>query len=171
MRLVVVQGEQEPVDGTLFTEFRFPATRAGCEPCPTCQEWRDSGKTVLRRELLDCGHTNREAVLHSRPCLFARCSMNTYLDPVDGQSIRFNWPDREIGEMGNNCALDAADRGGMTLEEVGEHMNLTRERVRQLIEGALKHGRKVTNSMFKHHIDVEDPNSMPDPRHPLSDVE
>jgi DNA-directed RNA polymerase sigma subunit (sigma70/sigma32) len=31
-----------------------------------------------------------------------------------------------------SCALDIADRGGITLEEVGEIMNLTRERIRQL---------------------------------------
>ena len=34
--------------------------------------------------------------------------------------------------MTETCALDVADRGGITLEEVGEIMNLTRERVRQV---------------------------------------
>jgi DNA-directed RNA polymerase sigma subunit (sigma70/sigma32) len=34
--------------------------------------------------------------------------------------------------MGETCALDIAERGGITLEEVGEIMNLTRERIRQL---------------------------------------
>jgi DNA-directed RNA polymerase sigma subunit (sigma70/sigma32) len=34
--------------------------------------------------------------------------------------------------MTDTCALDIADRGGITLEEVGQIMNLTRERVRQL---------------------------------------
>ena len=37
------------------------------------------------------------------------------------------------------CALDIADRGGITLEEVGEIMNLTRERIRQVeVRGLLK---------------------------------
>ena len=34
--------------------------------------------------------------------------------------------------MSETCALDVADRGGITLEEVGELVNLTRERIRQV---------------------------------------
>ena len=34
--------------------------------------------------------------------------------------------------MKETCALDIADRGGVTLEEVGEILNLTRERIRQV---------------------------------------
>jgi DNA-directed RNA polymerase sigma subunit (sigma70/sigma32) len=47
-------------------------------------------------------------------------------------SIKINFPDVEVWEMTDTCALDIADRGGITLEEVGQIMNLTRERVRQL---------------------------------------
>lgn len=36
-----------------------------------------------------------------------------------------------------SCVLDMADKGGMTLEEVGEVMGITRERVRQIEEVAL----------------------------------
>jgi hypothetical protein len=56
-----------------------------------------------------------------------------YIDvhPVRG-SIKINFPDLEVWEMTDTCALDIADRGGITLEEVGEIMNLTRERVRQV---------------------------------------
>ena len=43
-----------------------------------------------------------------------------------------NFTDIEVWEMTETCALDVADRGGITLEEVGEIMNLTRERVRQV---------------------------------------
>ena len=34
--------------------------------------------------------------------------------------------------MAETCALDVADRGGITLEEVGAILNLTRERIRQV---------------------------------------
>ncbi len=68
-----------------------------------------------------------------RPCPFVSCKYHLYIDvhPVRG-SIKLNFPDVEIWEMTETCALDVADRGGITLEEVGEIMNLTRERVRQV---------------------------------------
>jgi DNA-directed RNA polymerase sigma subunit (sigma70/sigma32) len=37
-----------------------------------------------------------------------------------------------VWELAQTCALDVAERGGITLEEVGEIMNLTRERIRQV---------------------------------------
>ena len=68
-----------------------------------------------------------------RPCPFVSCKYHLYIDvhPVRG-SIKINFPDLEVWEMQDTCALDIADRGGITLEEVGEIMNLTRERVRQV---------------------------------------
>jgi hypothetical protein len=36
------------------------------------------------------------------------------------------------------CALDVADSGGVTLEEVGELMGITRERVRQIEEKVMR---------------------------------
>jgi len=68
-----------------------------------------------------------------RPCPFVSCKYHLYIDvhPVRG-SIKINFPDAEVWEMTETCALDIADRGGITLEEVGVIMNLTRERVRQL---------------------------------------
>ena len=52
-------------------------------------------------------------------------------------SIKFNFPGKEVHELEETCALDVAERGGITLEEVGGLMNLTRERVRQLEAEAL----------------------------------
>ena len=43
-----------------------------------------------------------------------------------------NFPDLEVWEMSETCALDVADRGGITLEDVGNLLNLTRERIRQV---------------------------------------
>lgn len=68
-----------------------------------------------------------------RPCPYVSCKYHLFIDvhPVRG-SIKVNFPDLEVWEMTETCALDVADRGGITLEEVGEIMNLTRERVRQV---------------------------------------
>jgi hypothetical protein len=68
-----------------------------------------------------------------RPCPYVSCKFNLYVDvnPRTG-SVKMNFPDKEIWELADTCALDVADRGGITLEEVGAIMNLTRERVRQL---------------------------------------
>jgi DNA-directed RNA polymerase sigma subunit (sigma70/sigma32) len=68
-----------------------------------------------------------------RPCPYVSCKYHLYIDvhPVRG-SIKLNFPDLEVWEMTETCALDVADKSGITLEEVGEIMNLTRERVRQV---------------------------------------
>ena len=77
--------------------------------------------------------TRTECVDMERPCPFVSCKYHLYIDvhPVRG-SIKINFTDMEVWEMTETCALDIADRGGITLEEVGEIMNLTRERVRQV---------------------------------------
>ncbi len=76
---------------------------------------------------------------HTTPCPWVACKHHLYLDvnPVTG-SIKINFPDLEPWEMGETCALDVAERGGITLEEVGEIMNLTRERIRQVEVRGLK---------------------------------
>lgn len=74
-----------------------------------------------------------ECLEMERPCPYVSCKHHLYLDvnPETG-SIKLNFPDIEVWEMNDTCALDVAERGGVTLEEVGEIMNLTRERIRQL---------------------------------------
>jgi hypothetical protein len=68
-----------------------------------------------------------------RPCPFVSCKHHLYLDvsPRTG-SIKLNFPDLEVWEMGQTCALDVADGGEATLEDVGAILNVTRERIRQL---------------------------------------
>lgn len=75
-----------------------------------------------------------------RPCLFLSCRHHLFLDvnPETG-SIKFNFPGIEPWEMTESCALDVADRGGVTLEEVGSILNVTRERIRQMETRALWH--------------------------------
>jgi len=93
--------------------------RKGKELYPENDYWRPT----MRSECADM----------ERPCPFVSCKYHLYIDvhPVRG-SIKINFPDVEVWEMTDTCALDIADRGGITLEDVGQIMNLTRERVRQL---------------------------------------
>lgn len=73
------------------------------------------------------------------PCAYLSCKWNLALD-VDLRtgSIKMNFPEAEdhgavdVREIGETCSLRVADRDGLTLEEVGAIMNLTRERVRQI---------------------------------------
>ena len=69
-----------------------------------------------------------------RPCPWVSCHHHLAIDvkPNGNLVVRTT----EIADMRESCALDVADRGGATLEEVGEAMGVTRERVRQLEEAA-----------------------------------
>jgi hypothetical protein len=62
-----------------------------------------------------------------RPCPFFSCRYHI-------------WPDIKLraGKLPEeSCALDVADEGVHTLEEVGNIFGLTRERVRQILASAL----------------------------------
>ena len=61
-----------------------------------------------------------ECATMPRPCPFVSCSHHLYLDvnPETG-AIKLNFPHLEVWEMPETCSLDVADRGGITLEEVG----------------------------------------------------
>ncbi|HMI83071.1 MAG TPA: sigma factor-like helix-turn-helix DNA-binding protein [Polyangiaceae bacterium] len=83
-------------------------------------------------------NTRAECVEGIRPCPFVSCKHHLFLDVSSRTgAIKLNFPDLEVWEMNETCALDIADRGGTTLEEVGAIMNLTRERIRQVEVKAL----------------------------------
>jgi len=84
--------------------------------------------------------TREECAGGERPCPFVSCKHHLYLDvSARTGAIKLNFPDLDVWEMSETCALDIADRGGTTLEEVGAIMNLTRERIRQVeVKGLAK---------------------------------
>ena len=84
--------------------------------------------------------TRGECAGGERPCPFVSCKHHLYLDVnQETGSIKVNFPDLEVWEMKETCSLDVADRGGLTLEEVGEILNLTREAIRLIeVRGILR---------------------------------
>jgi hypothetical protein len=74
-----------------------------------------------------------------RPCPYFSCKYHLYLDIKKNGSFKLNFPNVEIMDMQNSCSLDIAEQEPpQTLDEIGNLMNLTRERVRQIESRALR---------------------------------
>jgi hypothetical protein len=159
-----LEGGESAVEGTEDTELADDGLEAAEGDTPEVsrkvrrrrRRTRPRSKTIamkrLTREELRVGAlmyppvdiarptTREECREEMRPCPWVACKHHLYLDinPETG-SIKINFPDLEPWDLKHTCALDVAERGGITLEEVGEIMNLTRERIRQVeVRGLLK---------------------------------
>jgi hypothetical protein len=96
------------------------------------------GKALFPDVPVERPKTRGDCAQVQRPCPFVSCTHHLYLDVFERTgAIKLNFPDLEVWEMADSCALDVADRNGTTLEEAGALMNLTRERIRQLEVKAL----------------------------------
>jgi len=84
-----------------------------------------------------------------RPCPHASCRYSLLADITDAGSVLHVFPDREIEELADTCALDVADRGGATLQEVGRRLNVTRERIRQIEFKAFRKLRHNAPEVYK----------------------
>lgn len=128
-----------------------PSAVPSVEPALEGDEGRPRSLTIARKQMLrerrrmladgalpvvidyDRPRSRAQCRTGKRPCLYVACRYHLYLDvnPRTG-SIKINFPDKDVHELKETCALDVAERGGVTLEEVGLIMNLTRERIRQV---------------------------------------
>ncbi len=137
-------GDDDTVPLQLDFEPGAPATSRKIRP----RRSRPRAKTIAPRRLTttelwhaarpspdtsERPRTRDECSGQARPCPWVSCKHHLYLDvnPRTG-SIKLNFPDLEPWELRHTCALDVAEEGGHTLEEIGDITNLTRERVRQL---------------------------------------
>jgi len=128
--------------------FRQQAAAGGLEPeLQSLMAELDATRPKVRG---DCAEGER-------PCPYVSCKYNLYVDvnPRTG-SVKMNFPDKELWELAETCALDVADRAGITLEEVGVIMNLTRERVRQLEMRGLSKLRVIADDEPRPARDAED---------------
>ncbi len=82
---------------------------------------------------MDKPRTRAECANVPRPCPFMTCRYNNGVYVV-GKVVHERPQSAE-----KSCALDLADRGESTLEEVGNVLGVTRERVRQIETLGLEH--------------------------------
>jgi hypothetical protein len=73
-----------------------------------------------------------------RPCPYVACRHHLYLDvsPATG-TIKLNFPELEVWELAETCALDVADSGAQEVDHASHLLNVTRERIRQIEAVAL----------------------------------
>jgi hypothetical protein len=70
------------------------------------------------------------------PCPYAICRFNLTAETRDTRGAKPAHASAPI--LHEACALEAAEQGGMTLEEIAARFALTRERVRQIELSALR---------------------------------
>lgn len=108
----------------------------------------EAERPVTRADCLPGGKNEQ------RPCPWVNCIHHLALEVEEETgSIKIPRPDRETWGTPRTCALDVADEGTHTLEEVGELLNVTRERMRQLEMKALK---KVRAEFVREGLGVEE---------------
>lgn len=83
-----------------------------------------------------------ECIDGPRPCPWVSCRHHLYLE-VRGKSIYLTWEGKEPWELEETCALDIADSGAHTHEEVARILNVSRARIQQIEGEALEHAKKL----------------------------
>lgn len=83
--------------------------------------------------------TRKDCEQGERPCPWMACRYNLLRDiNINGKSALKNKIDYiDIDKANETCALDVADQGGASLEDVGRILNITREGVRLIEVSAL----------------------------------
>jgi hypothetical protein len=83
--------------------------------------------------------TRGDCVGGPRPCPWVSCRYHLAVDVKNGgRFVRENFPGRGVDELAETCALDVADRGGETLERIGELLGVTRQFIEQTEARALR---------------------------------
>src|SRR6516164_5154081 len=103
----------------------FPATGARVKPDPAA--------LAHEQEFGPRPRTRGECKDGERPCPWVSCKYHLMVD-VNEQTGTMKTRYKDVEDMAETCALDVADRGGVTLEEIAQLVGLTRERIRQIQE-------------------------------------
>jgi len=98
--------------------------------------------SIHLRLVTDRPRTRGECVDAPRPCPYSGCRYHLSLDVAKRAvgvrappRVRVYHPDEDgdpILEGRDSCALDVADRGGASFDEIAKMLNVTRQRVQQI---------------------------------------
>ena len=115
--------------------------------------WRRPPRVAAPRTVLSIREIEREAYLVPRqrrrlpatrgecptyrPCPYVTCRYHLAYHVTATGSIQATHPDVPLEAMPVTCALDAAEVGPLSLDEIGEIMNLSYEAVRRIERAAL----------------------------------
>ncbi len=154
---------RERLEAGLCVSCVRPNPDAGTQTCcPDCRTRHADGRAQRRRRTSrpkitisnrEMRELDAEATDHDRPrtrgdckdgyrpCPYALCRHWLGLDVTEAGSIAM----RPVG--GDSCALDVADRGEHSLDEVGEALGVTREMIRLIEVKALLKLRRLGRAM------------------------
>lgn len=84
--------------------------------------------------------TRADCARVQRPCPYVTCRFNLFLEVCTNGSLRLPHGETADAVLAQNrsCALDLAEDGPRTLDDVGRAQSLNRERVRQIEAIAIK---------------------------------
>ena len=126
----LVQAQSEDLDGLFFDLEGIGM------PDPEDELLLIEGELPHEAELPPRPTRRSECAGTPRPCPWVMCRHHLYLDVRNDGVVRLNFPGG-VETMLSTCALDLADDGPRTLDQVATLMGMSRERVRQLEERAL----------------------------------
>jgi hypothetical protein len=116
--------------------YKASAPKRAGKALPVLQNVEDEGEDLQKPK------RRSECQDGLRPCPWVSCRYNLYLDIRADGVLRINFPDRDPHEMAFSCALDLAEDGPRTLDQVAGLMGMSRERARQIEEKVLSHVRR-----------------------------
>lgn len=105
---------------------------------PLTRDEKRAAALLVAPDDVERPRTRGDCVDGPRPCPWVSCRYHLYLDVGMDGALKLNHLEREVWEMDESCTLDVADRGGETLDHVGQILGVTRERVRQIEARALR---------------------------------
>lgn len=111
----------------------------------------DYDRPLTRGDCLEGGMNEQ------RPCPYVGCKYHLYLDVQATGNVRMNFVGREIEDLEHTCALDVADDGGATLESVAQLLSISRERIRQIEDKAMRKLKARAGAQLREYVGAEGP--------------